>query len=158
VRIDSRKARALLAYLAMPVGHPCPRAELAALLWPHASALRARASLRRALSDLRSALEAALDGNREMVWLRPEVLTTDVERFVRATWVDKVELLGDAATKYTGDFLVRFSVDSEAFTRWQLLERQYLRSRMLVCRACEHALRAGTQSDGTKIPEYDHAS
>jgi len=63
LRIASRKARALLAYLALPVGRCSHRAELAALLWPNASASRARASLRRALSDLRSAIGDALEAN-----------------------------------------------------------------------------------------------
>jgi DNA-binding SARP family transcriptional activator len=142
----------------MPSGRRYQRSELAALLWPGASAERARVSLRRAISDLRRAIRDALQANRVAVSLQPEMFATDVECFVRATAAPRLELLGDAAAKYTGDFLSRFSVDSEAFTRWQLLQRQYLRSRMLVCRACEQALQAQMSAVGSVTPEYDHAS
>jgi DNA-binding SARP family transcriptional activator len=154
--LTSRKARALLAYLAMPVGLHHDRRDLAALLWPNAA--RARTSLRRALSDLRSCIGDGLQSCGEQVFLEPGMFKTDVEHFVRATRVQSVELLGDATARYTGDFLARLQVDSERFTRWQLLQRQHLRSRMLVCRACESAVRDRVPASMTRCQEYSHAS
>jgi DNA-binding SARP family transcriptional activator len=46
VSIPARKARALLAYLALPPGRAHPRDRLTALLWPDVTDARARQSLR----------------------------------------------------------------------------------------------------------------
>jgi adenylate cyclase len=51
--IKSKKARALLAYLALPPGKPRSREELMALLWSERGDEQARGSLRQALSGLR---------------------------------------------------------------------------------------------------------
>jgi DNA-binding SARP family transcriptional activator len=61
--VDTRKALALLAYLAV-TGQPQGRETLAALLWPDAGEQEARGALRRTLSVLRSGL-----GDR---WLRAQ--------------------------------------------------------------------------------------
>lgn len=53
VPIKSKKARALLAYLALPPGKPRSREQLTALLWSDRGDDQARASLRQSLSALR---------------------------------------------------------------------------------------------------------
>jgi adenylate cyclase len=53
VFIKSKKARALLAYLALPLGKPRSREEIMALLWSDRGDEQARGSLRQALSGLR---------------------------------------------------------------------------------------------------------
>jgi len=55
IETDTRKATALLAYLAVSE-QPQRRATLAALLWPDADEQKARGALRRTLSVLRGAL------------------------------------------------------------------------------------------------------
>jgi len=55
VAFDTRKAVALLAYLAV-VQRPTSREGLAALLWPESDGTDARNALRRTLSVLRSGL------------------------------------------------------------------------------------------------------
>ena len=55
LRVDTRKAVALLAYLAV-TGGPQARELLVDLLWPDTDPDRGRAALRRTLSALRSAL------------------------------------------------------------------------------------------------------
>ena len=55
VTFDTRKAIALLAYLAV-TGQPQQRDALAALLWPEADQPHARGALRRTLSVLHAAL------------------------------------------------------------------------------------------------------
>jgi DNA-binding SARP family transcriptional activator len=55
----SDKVRALLAYLAVEADQPHRREKLAGLLWPGYPEESARASLRRALADLRQALRTA---------------------------------------------------------------------------------------------------
>ena len=81
--VDTRKATALLAYLAVEPGRH-GRESLAALLWPDYAPDRARAALRRTLSTLRS----ALGGNwlavaRDAVSLERDGLSLDVDEFRR---------------------------------------------------------------------------
>ena len=69
----SRRARALLAYLALHPG-PHARARLAARFWPDVLDESARTSLRAALTELRHALGPAADhlvATRETVALDP---------------------------------------------------------------------------------------
>ena len=69
VELKNRKARALLAYLAMTPGRAHSREKLAGLLWGERFEDQARASLRQALHALRRALG-------------PEVVTGDGEVMV----------------------------------------------------------------------------
>lgn len=157
LRVTSRKARALLAYLVLPAGRRHRRDELAALLWPTAPQRRARASLRRALSDLREHLGSALRSEADEVCLQAESFETDVERFMRATAVEHIDQLDRALEHYRGHFLERLSVDSEPFTRWQLLQRQHLHSRMMVCVACRDALARAARRSPRRVVELSHA-
>lgn len=71
VALYSRKVESLLAYLALFPGEHA-REQLAALLWGDSTDAQARASLRRALNNLRQALgEDALLADRETVQLNP---------------------------------------------------------------------------------------
>ena len=81
--VDTRKATALLAYLAIS-GRPAGRDVVAGLLWPEADPDRARSALRRTLSTLRTAL-----GDRWLTTDRDSVaLTGD------GVWLDVTELRG----------------------------------------------------------------
>lgn len=123
---DTRKATALLAYLAVS-GQPQRRAVLAALLWPETDEQKARGALRRTLSVLRTAL-----GDR---WLEAEGETIDLDR--AQVKVDVLEFrqalregrLDDAVALYGGDFLAGFSLrDSPQFDDWQAAEADALRA------------------------------
>ena len=71
VAVDTRKAIALLAYLAI-TGAPQRRDSLAALLWPDYGQEEARAALRRTLSSLTKALSGAgLEAGREQIAVQP---------------------------------------------------------------------------------------
>ena len=54
VDLPTRKAQALLAYLALPAGSLHPRGKLAGLLWGDMPKAQARGNLRKALFWLRS--------------------------------------------------------------------------------------------------------
>ena len=70
VKLDRRKALALLAYLAV-TGESHRRDFLVSLLWPEADATRGRAALRRTLHALRQAIPGDwLDADREEIGLR----------------------------------------------------------------------------------------
>ena len=147
LNVDTRKALALLAFLAVPqrgvVPQPHTRDALAALLWPDLDQTRARAALRRTLSPLRQALDRqALDVTRETLQLRPEAdIQVDVlafrQRLAEASQhehgpvelcTDCLALLEEAVQLYNDDFMAGFTLrDSPEFDEWQYFMSEELR-------------------------------
>ncbi|MBB6050567.1 AAA-like domain-containing protein [Armatimonas rosea] len=74
----TRKAAALLGYLALCPGVPQPREVLAELFWPEVEPVSGRNSLNVALNALRTSLGEALTTDRTYVQLLPEHVTTDL--------------------------------------------------------------------------------
>jgi TolB-like protein len=76
IPLKSQKAKALLAYLALPTGKPRSREEIMALLWSDRGDAQARASLRQVLTGLRKDLgeeaKAALNITDDAVSLDPD--------------------------------------------------------------------------------------
>jgi DNA-binding SARP family transcriptional activator len=124
VAVDTRKAIALLAYLAV-TGRPHTRDALCNLLWPESDDQHARGALRRTLSTLRKALgPELLEARGDRVALAGDGLRVDVREFKG--------LLGDdpeaAVELYAGDFLAGFALrDSVNFDDWQYFETDSLR-------------------------------
>jgi DNA-binding SARP family transcriptional activator/tetratricopeptide (TPR) repeat protein len=121
VGVDTRKAIALLAYLAV-TGRPHSRDHLAALLWPDADQSRARSALRRTLSTLNSALGGrGLRIERESLALAPDEIDLDVLSFRSLVAAGDPGSLRRAAALAAGEFLSGFVVrDSAEFDDWQL--------------------------------------
>jgi DNA-binding SARP family transcriptional activator len=115
--VDTRKAIALLAYLAVEGGGHT-RDSLAALLWPDYDGDRARAALRRTLSTLRAALGGGwVAAQRDTVWLDRAGVRSDVDEARRLTEEGSFEA---AAALHRGAFLAGFGLrDSPAFDSWQ---------------------------------------
>jgi DNA-binding SARP family transcriptional activator len=141
VEVDTRKAIALLAYLAV-THERHSRDALAALLWPDYGQTRARAALRRTLSVLNKALAGDwLDVDREHIGLKPNSFSVDVDHFhsrlAECRTHDHLEadvcqaclpLLTEAVTLYRDDFMVGFTLrDSPQFDDWQFLQAESLR-------------------------------
>ena len=126
IETDTRKATALLAYLAASE-KPQRRATLAALLWPDNDEQKARGALRRTLSVLRTALgDRWLDAEGETIDLDRASVRVDVAEFRRATRDGRLD---DAIALYRGDFLQGFSLrDSSQFDDWQAAQADALRS------------------------------
>ena len=126
VETDTRKATALLAYLAVSE-QPQRRATLAALLWPDNDEQKARSALRRTLSVLRTALgDRWLDAEGETVDLDRASVRVDVTEFRRALTDGRLK---EAARLYRGDLLEGFSLrDSPAFDDWQATQADALRT------------------------------
>src|SRR5438067_9397064 len=86
--IASRRARGLLAYLALSPEHTAPRERLSGLLWSDRGEAQARASLRQCLLELRDVMSAAgldfVERRREEIGLRPEEFDCDVDDLNRA--------------------------------------------------------------------------
>jgi DNA-binding SARP family transcriptional activator/Tfp pilus assembly protein PilF len=123
VAFDTRKAIALLAYLALG-GRPRPRDVLAELLWPERDAEHARGALRRTLSAVRGAVgPEALETTRDQVALG--AVDVDVARFRSLAEAGDLEAAADV---FRGDFLEGFGLrDSPAFEDWQRGEAEVLR-------------------------------
>ena len=124
LRVDTRKAVALLAYLAV-TGRPARRELLADLLWPEYEPANGRAALRRTLSVLRAALGARwLSASRDIVSLDEHGVDLDVDRFRRLLVERRAH---EAVALYRGDFLEGFELrDSAEFDHWQIAEAQAL--------------------------------
>lgn len=134
IEFDTRKAMALLAYLVV-TRQTHSRDALAALLYPDADQTHARASLRRTLSTLNTALsDDTLDIDRETIGLNPRArLAVDVIEFqtivaqAKAKSID-AQRLTRATDLYRDDFLAGFNLrDSANFDDWQFLTAENLR-------------------------------
>jgi DNA-binding SARP family transcriptional activator len=125
LRVDTRKAVALLAYIAVSPG-PQSRDALVDLLWPDADPDRGRAALRRTLSTLRSALGGRwVEVSRAAVALEVEPDAVDLHRFRRLAreagdGAGAIEPLSAAVELHRGDLLAGFGLrDSVRFDDWQ---------------------------------------
>ena len=169
VALTSRKARALLAYLATEGGRPHYREALSGLLWPDYPDRAARNSLRQVVHNLRRAIgddvapTPLLLVSRDTIRVNPDArLFLDVAVLERATAIGPqrpsggtpptdCEALRSAVMLYRGPFLEGLSVDDcPAFEEWLLLRREQLDRQMLL------ALRAlATYYEGRSA--YDEA-
>jgi len=127
---QTRKAQALLAYLALPLGRAHPRDKLAALLWGERGDEQARRSLRQALYDIRKALgvaaPAVLRAEHDTVALSPAAVDLDVLTFTRLIDQGTPDALEEAAALYQGDLLAGLNVNEELLETWLMHEREHL--------------------------------
>lgn len=130
--LSARKARALLAYLALSQGRAQPRDKLAALFWADSNAEQARTSLRQALSAVRKALEdAGLQAQQALVADADRVglcrAQVDVVEFERCLRDGTPAALEQAIALYRGDLLEGVHAAAPAFDHWLAIERERLR-------------------------------
>lgn len=138
--VDTRKAIALLAYLVVE-RRPHSREHLGDLFWPDADPSRARATLRRTLSTLRTALsDRWVAADRTSVRLVEDAaVRIDVDVF-RARAGERhghgqeavcgrcVVSLGSAATEIRGEFMQGFGLrDAPAFDDWMMASGEVFR-------------------------------
>jgi DNA-binding SARP family transcriptional activator/predicted ATPase len=143
IEVDTRKAIALLSYLAI-TGISHTRDALATLLYPDLDQAHARAALRRTLSALNKALDnPALVIRRESLELKYEgdvwvdvrtftQLQEEIRRHVHRdiqTCQDCMRRLEQADALYQGDFMAGFTLrDSPNFDDWQFFQTESLRN------------------------------
>jgi len=146
IRLDRRKAIALLAYLAV-TGQRHRRDSLVNLLWSDYDTTSGRAALRRTLHALSAALGGDwLETDREEIGLKPGTdLWVDVDQYRRrlsdcathghpAAQVCPacVAPLAEAAELVRGEFLSGFGLkDSLNFDDWQLFQAEALRRELV---------------------------
>lgn len=140
ITVDTRKAVALLAYLAI-TDKGQSRDHLVDLFWPESDPDRARATLRRTLSALRSGLsDRWVQADRSTVWLEADDgVSVDVER-IRAALGDThdhgpdqvcprcIESLTGAASQVRGPFMEGFFLRGcPDFDDWMVGEAEHQR-------------------------------
>ncbi len=156
VAVDTRKAIALLAYLAF-TGRAHSRDHLAALLWPDADQSRARSALRRTLSTLNAAVGGrGLRIERESLALVTGDIDVDVISFRELLAAGDIASLQRAAQVATGEFLSGFVLrDSAEFDDWQLQATEELKREVgdALERLSSHAL----DSDPDATLAYAHS-
>lgn len=152
--LPTRKARALLGYLAANVGKPQSRNRLMALFWGERSDQQARHSLNQALATLRKLAndpnEMLLDSGSDWVALRSDAVELDLARFRTLCELDPAQ----ACEFYRGPFLDGLSLPDPAFDEWLSLTQAELNG--LACDALERAadMAAG---DGNTVGAIDFA-
>jgi len=128
--LPTRKAQALLAYLALPAGQYHSRDKLTALLWGDTAEVQARQSFRQALAAIRRAIG---DGERDVLLVRGDTVAlgaagavVDVAAFEASLAHGSAAALAQAAALYKGDLLDGFALDEAAFDEWRVVERERL--------------------------------
>lgn len=136
--VDTRKAIALLAYIAV-AGRPTPRESLATLLWPDSAEAQARGALRRTLSVLNSGLGGSgLVVDRATVLIDRSVVDLDLDGFgvalaqardhghpPRHSCRHCRRSLDTAVALARGPFMDGFVLrDNELFEEWLTAERE----------------------------------
>ncbi len=132
VELSARKARGLLAYLALRHGEAVPRETIVGLFWGGREEKQARASLRQTLSAIRKALgkDAAesLITTNESVTLAGENISFDVAALDKEAKSSTTDELIEMAGLYRGDLLEGFSLSEPEFDQWLSAERERARS------------------------------
>ncbi len=130
VTLPTRKAEALLAYLALAPGKARSRDQLVGLLWSDRAETQAKSSLRQALTALRHGLQengsTVLMTEGESVTLEPGALAVDVLEFERLAANGSNGTLARAEKLYRGPLLDGHSVRDPAFNEWLARERARL--------------------------------
>jgi len=133
--LPTKKAQALLAYLAVRPGQPHARDKLATLLWGDKSDSQARDRLRHAVLDLRRALDGPAPSvmriEGQTLAMDPAVVEVDVAAFEGRVAQGTPQALEEAAELYRGDFLLGFSLNEPLFEEWLVAERERLREMAL---------------------------
>lgn len=161
-RFRTKKAGALLAYLAYHVGRTFPREELIELLWPESELDRGRMSLRTELASLRRQLEppgvpsgCVIEADAIFLRIPREAVSTDVNAFQSALEAaaaatedaERLDCLATAAAIYTGDLLSGYYDD------WIFPEREHLSASYLAALRRLTELHASSRNDALAL-EY----
>jgi DNA-binding SARP family transcriptional activator/TolB-like protein len=129
IAVRSRKARALLAYLAMQPDYRARRVELATLLWGDGPDKEARHSLRQCLIALRQDLSVAADVlllDREAIGLQAQAVAVDARSFIALARSAEPDAQTRAAELWRGAFLPDLILDIEEFDTWRRQEADRL--------------------------------
>lgn len=131
IRIETRKARALLSVLIMARRRPLPRDHLAGLLWSRGETRQALASLSQAIYSLRRSLDGVAP---DLIAAETDLVSVDTSRLsVDALEIEDAAAEGTTAGRrrclalYGGGFLDDLAIDAEeGYSEWRSVERARL--------------------------------
>src|SRR5215813_2555327 len=153
IALPSRKAQALLAYLALPAGRAHGRDKLASLLWADRGDVAARHNLRMALSQIGKAIRpganngAAILASADKIAVDPAAFDVDAARLERLVADASSRALLEAVTLCHGDLLDGLNLQAEPFEEWLTAQRS--RFRELAVQAHRLLLDHQISCDGT---------
>jgi DNA-binding SARP family transcriptional activator/TolB-like protein/pimeloyl-ACP methyl ester carboxylesterase/Tfp pilus assembly protein PilF len=144
VQVPTRKAKALLIYLALSPNGSRSREHLSTVFWGRSAEEQARASLRQTLSSLRKVLDGQADliaTDGEFIRVEREWLRIDAFEFEAAAKSGDYSKLEQAAEMYRGELLEGFSLREDPFEEWLAYERQRFRELAIqvMTRLIEHS-------------------
>ena len=147
-QLRGRKARALLAYLALHPGKAISRERLAGLLWGDRAEEQARGSLRQTVFELRAFAhggEPLLRVDREAIAIEAEAVRTDADLFRELLDTGAFGALLDALPDPDEIFLANLDGVDAGFDEWLQIERTRQRDALvqLVGDASAGAIAAG---------------
>jgi DNA-binding SARP family transcriptional activator len=135
IELRTQKAGAVLGYLALSAAKHESRERLVGLLWSRSDEVKARASLRQVVSELRSAFDRAGYGGfvagRLSVGLKPEQLEVDIDSIIQLAENGRVHsLLVDTPQLCERLFEGMDDLDP-SFRVWLLAKRQTIHDRLM---------------------------
>src|SRR5262249_27450720 len=154
IALPSRKAQALLAYLAVPAGRAARGAQLAGLLWADRGDVAARHNLRMALSQIAKATRtgaknpAAVITSADRIAVDPEAFAVDAAQLERLVADGSPAALQEAVELCHGDLLEGLNLQGEPFEEWLTAQRS--RFRELAVQAHRLLLDHQIPSDGAE--------
>ncbi|MEE9582613.1 MAG: BTAD domain-containing putative transcriptional regulator, partial [Acidimicrobiia bacterium] len=125
--LRNKKARALLAYLAVEHGRPHARERLAGMLWGETGDERARHNLRQSLSAIRQSCGNLIVSRDELLEIDQTCCRTDVIDFERLARSEKPDELLQCVEFYRGDLLEDLDPREPVYDEWLNLARARLR-------------------------------
>lgn len=132
LRLPTRKAEALLAYLALQEPARVQRESVAALLWSDADPAAALASLRQGLSTIGKVCGTGwLQAEGRSLRLAPGRFEVDVPAFEAALRSTDVDALQHGSILYRGELLAGLNIDEPDFETWLHAQRQRLHEQAL---------------------------
>ena len=135
IELRTRKAGAVLSYLALSEAKQESRERLVGLLWSRSDEEKARASLRQVVRELRSMLEeAGYDGfvaERLMIGLDVERIEVDIESVIQLAESGRVHPLLLDTPQLDGRLLEGMDDLDPSFRVWVLAKRQTIHERLM---------------------------
>ncbi|QYE33068.1 hypothetical protein KZX46_02770 (plasmid) [Polymorphobacter sp. PAMC 29334] len=134
VRLRGRKAKAILAYLAVVPNRLVSRDRAADLLWSDRGTEQARGSLRQMLAELRASprIADAIVVSRESIAFGANLVVSDVDAILAATEKRDAVALAHHIAGVGETFLADLSEVSMAFDEWLAVERVRQPERVVV--------------------------
>ena len=144
LRIVSRKANALIGYLAINETPEESRERLVGLLWSETPEENARASLRQILHEIRGAFHAfgfeGLRAEKRLIALDRSRISVDLHDIIHMTNARQVHPRFGEVPRLPENLLAEFEDLDPAFRIWLLAKRQALQDRLI------HSLEAALRS------------